>query len=401
MKNSRSRQSNNSLFAPTDGHTTLTDSQTVDGNGKIIDTKDIGGDPNRQVFMTQEAAFASLVTVNKPLGLCRPEVKKFRMPSDKMKLPDGYDVYGPPKKKQNNYMKETNRYDQIVYFFDYLDDVFQHDITKAFKNLLEDASKVPEEDPLHFEDPYSAEKLLWYWSQGLEGRDPVNGKRPAVVVDPAKLVQYKRDFEPEVWKNSYSASKISRIIKEFGWGMIPAQPFFFKMLIDKYDFNGNGRLEPREFLFFAIWENYKNYYTCRKHCLRDIIEAKINPLFTFFDCDNDGYINSENLFEGCKYLKRKDEEKYNFYRCEVPKQFNKYYRTHAPNDFILKNFELADGYLNREEFRKGILLGYWERQSNAMFVVDDDSLNKKSDRWDETGKIDKDCQELILMYDKE
>ena len=322
------------------------------------------------------------------------------MPSDKMRLPEGYNVYGPPKKKTNNYLKETEKYDQIVYFFDYLDDVFQKDISKEFQDLLDEARNIPEEDPTKFDDPYTAEKLLWYWSNGLEGRDPTQGHGKQMVIDPIKLVQYKRDFDPEVWKNSFSAAKISNIIKTFGWGYIPNQPYFFKMLIDKYDFNGNVRLEPKEFLFYAIWENYKNYYSCRKHCFKNIIESKINPLFTYFDCDSDGYINSENLFEGCKYLKRIDEEKYNFYRCEVPKQFNKYYRTHAPNDFVLKNLELADGFLNRDEFRKGILLGYWERQVNLMYVVNDDSLNKKEERWDETGKFDKDCQELIQMYDK-
>ena len=69
--------------------------------------------------------------------------------------------------------------------------------------------------------------------------------------------------------------------------------------------------------------------------------------------------------------------------------------------FVLKNFDLADGFLNREEFRKGILLGYWERQVNGMNVVDDDSINRKSDRWGNNGKLDIDCQELLNMYDKQ
>jgi len=342
-----------------------------------------------------------LVTTDKPLGLCRAEVKRFRMPGDKMRLPDGYDVNGPPHKKENNYMRETQKFDQIVYFFDYLDDVFQKDISKEFEELLEEAQKIPEEDPKKFDDPYTAEKLLFYWSHGVEGRDPVKGNGKPVVVDPKRLVQYKRDFDPELWSKSFSAAKISNIIKAFGWGSIPPQPYFFKMLIDKFDFDGNGRLDPREFIFYAIWENYKNYFQCRKHCFKGIIESKINPLFTFFDCDNDGYINSENLWEGCKYLKRKDQETYNYYRCEVPRVFNKYYRTHAPNDFVLKNFDIADGFLNRDEFRKGILLGYWERQVNGMTVVNDNSINRKEDRWDDTGKVDKDCQELLQMYDKQ
>lgn len=367
-------------------------------DGKIFDPKSIPG--QGAIFQTYEQPFSKLVTIDKPMGLCRAEIKRFRMPGDKMRLPDGYDPNGPPRKKQNNYMIETKKFDQIVYFFDYLDDVFQKDISKEFQDLLDEAQKIPEEDPKFFDDPYTADKLLWYWSHGIEGRDPVNSREKPISVDPSRLTQYKRDFDPELWKRSFSAAKISNIIKAFGWGSIPHQPYFFKMLIDKFDFDGNGRLDPREFLFYAIWENYKNYFQCRKHCFKGIIESKINPLFTFLDCDNDGYINSENLWEGFKYLKRSDPEAYNYYRCEVPQTFNKYYRTHAPNDFILKNYDIADGFLNREEFRKGIILGYWERQVNGMAVAFDDSINRKSDRWDITGKIDRDCQELIQMYDK-
>lgn len=322
------------------------------------------------------------------------------MPGDRMGLPPGYDVTAGPQKKDNRYLKETEKFDQVIYFFDYMDDVFQKPLAQALAKVLDEAQKIPEEDPKRFDDPYTAEKLLYYWSHGAEGRDPIKGTGPHVVVDPSRLVQYKRDFDPELWKKSFSAAKISAIIKAFGWGSIPPQPYFFKMLIDKFDFDGNGRLDPKEFLFYAIWENYKNYFSCRKNCFKEVIETYINPLFTFFDCDNDGYINSENLWEGNKFLKRKDPEAYNYYRCEVPTTFNKFYRTHAPNDFILKNFDLADGFLNREEFRKGILLGYWERQVNGLNVVEDNSINRKDDRWGNNGKVDIDCQELLQMYDK-
>jgi Ca2+-binding EF-hand superfamily protein len=317
-----------------------------------------------------------------------------------MKLPDDYDVYGPPKKKQNNWIQETEKLDQIPYFFDYIDDIFQKEISKEFKELIEEAKRIPEEDQKIFDDPYSADKLLFYWSHGQEGRDPIKGKADTAPVDLLKLKQFNPEFDLELWKESFSAAKISNIIKTFGWSSIRPIPYFFKRLIDKYDFNGNGRLDHKEFLFFAIWENYKNYSTCQKHCFKNLIETIINPLFTFFDCDQDGYINSENLWEGMRYLKRSAPEKYNFYKCEVPKPYNKYYRTHAPNDFVLKNYEVADGYLNKEEFIKGILLGYWERQTKPMLVVDDDSINKKSERWDTSALKDLDCEELLLMYDR-
>ena len=329
-------------------------------------------------------------------GFCSSEEKKFRMPGDKMKLPDDYDVYGPPFKKKNKYMQETEKFDQVVYFFDYIDDVFQKKMSDLLKSLLNEAEKIQEEDPKEFDDPYSPEKLLFYWSNGQAGRDPAKENGNFTKVNPDQLTQYKKDFNVELWKKSFSASKISKIIKTFGWTS-SIQPFFLKKLIDKFDFDGNGRLDSREFLFYAIWENYKTYYTCKNHCFKELIESTITPLFTFFDCDRDGYINSENLWEGLKYLKR-TKPNYSIYKCEVPNAYNKFYRTHATNDFILKNYNIADGYLNNEEFRKGILLGYWERQVNREGVVDNDSINRKTERWDTNGEKDKDCEELLQMY---
>ncbi len=325
------------------------------------------------------------------------------MPGDQMGLGDDYNVFAGPKKKPNNYMKETEKFDQIVYFFDYIDDIFQEDMTKEFTALLAAAKEVTEEDLTKFVEPYTPENLLFYFSKGKEGRDPWKGTGTAARAAPIDIEQVKRyqpDFDSDVWKQSFSAAKISKIIKTFGWGPIPPVPYYFKRLVDKYDFNGNGRLDAREFIFYAIWEHYKTYTGCKSHCFKKIIEEKIDPLFMFLDCDNDGYINSENIWDGLKFLKRSTEgrEKYDYYKCVLPKSYNKFYRTHAGNDFILKNFRAADGYINREEFRKGILLGYWERQVNGLSVATDDSINRKSDRWDPSGKIDLDCNELLQMF---
>jgi len=323
---------------------------------------------------------------------------KFKKPGDKM---ENYNPFGGPKVKPNPYVKTTERFDQIIYLFDYIDDLFQSDMIKELSELLTAAKNVSAEDPSKFDDPYTPEKLLYYFSAGEEGRDPwkpSNSSAPAVQIE--QVLKYKPNFNIEVWKQSFSAASISAIIKAFGWGSTPSIPYFFKRLVDKYDFNGDGRLSAREFLFYAIWENYRNYAQCQKFCFKKIIEEKIDPLFAYLDCDKDGYINSENIWEGFKYLKRSPEnkDKYDFYKCEVPRAYNKYYRTHAPNDFVLKNTNVADGYLNKEEFRKGILLGYWERQVNILSIATDNSVNLKNDRWDSNGTKDTDCEELLQMY---
>lgn len=368
-----------------------------------IDKKRLDEDSEEKSQVKTNTPYKDLVTEEKPKDLCSPEnaEKEFKHPGDKMKLPDGYNVNGPPQKKENNWMIESGNLEQISYFFDYIDPIFQNLITNEMKALLDAARAIPEEDALLFDDPYSAEKLLWYWSNGQEGLDPIKGDANAVKAQNAqavdKIIQYKKDFNKDLWIASFSAGKISNIIKQFGWAPVVPIRHAFKILIDKYDFDGNGRLDDREFLFFAIWENHKNYSQCQKFCFKEIIEKYINPLFTFFDCDNDGFINSENLWNGMKFLKRPAPEKFDFYKCEVPKAFNKFYRTHAPNDFVLKNYETADGYLNRDEWRKGLLLGYWERQTNKLGVVPDDSVNGKKNRWSDEKK-DIDCEQLLIMY---
>jgi len=342
--------------------------------------------------------------MEKPPKLCSTDIDeiKFKKPGDQMSLDDKYNVFNGPIAKPNKYISETEKFDQIVYLFDYIDDVFQEEMVTEFSNLLKEARSIGEEDPKKFDDPYTPEKLIFYFSKGNEGRDPWKASKNKLIMgDPIELIKkYKFDFNVDAWKQSFSASKISNIIKVFGWGMNTNVPYFYKKLIDKYDFNGNGRLDAKEFIFFAIWENYKQYKQCKQFCFKKIIDEKIDPLFSFLDCDKDGYINSENIWEGLKYLKRSEinKEKYNFYKCELPKPFNRFYRTNAANDFVLKNFNVADGYLNREEFIKGILLGYWERQVNLINIVCDDTLNKKAERWDPTGKQDLDCNDLMQMY---
>ena len=356
---------------------------------------------------TTGSSFSKFVTMEKPPAICNPNLSdemNFKKPGgDDMGLGSDYDVYGGPKKKEIRYMKETEKLDMISYFFDYLDDLMQKDISIEFEILAKSASLVPEEDLNKFDEPYTVQKLLFYFSKGKDGKDPWKKSEIPTnnYLDAEKIKLYKPDFNVNLWKNSFSAAKISNIMKTFGWGSPnTADKFYFKKLIDRFNFSGTGRLNTREFIFYAIWEHYKSPGQCKEQCFKKVIEEKIDPLFSFLDCDNDGFLNSENIWNGFKYLKRSDQSKYNIYNCELPHTYNKFYRTVAVNDFILKNSRVADGYVNKEEFRKGILLGYWERQVKKSTAVKDDSINKKSERWENDGALDIDCEELVKIYER-
>src|SRR5690606_33941141 len=63
-------------------------------------------------------------------------------------------------------------------------------------------------------------------------------------------------------------------------------------------------------------------------------------------------------------------------------------RTAAINDFILKHSKSKDGYISRREFRLGILLGFWDRQTEESRIVEDDSRALKKLRWSENNMVD-------------
>ena len=62
--------------------------------------------------------------------------------------------------------------------------------------------------------------------------------------------------------------------------------------------------------------------------------------------------------------------------------------TASINDFILKNSKTKDGAITRNEFRVGMLLGYWDRQAENTAIHTDDKRNLKNLRWEEGDMID-------------
>jgi len=169
-----------------------------------------------------------------------------------------------------------------------------------------------------------------------------------------------------------------------------------------YDFDGDGRLNPSEFILFSIVHNEKNFrqQSCKQFCYSDLLATKIDPLFAYFDCDQDGYASAENLWIGFQNIKRKEINQYNMYKCLMPSQLNQGYRTTSPNDFILKSNEKVTGFVDLSEFRKGILLGYWDRQTNSNQIINDDSKNLKNMRWGAGGTEDVVCQNMLALIPK-
>jgi hypothetical protein len=197
------------------------------------------------------------------------------------------------------------------------------------------------------------------------------------------LRRFKEHYNKEVYEESVSAPQLHQAFNEFKWPGDKENPSFIKNYIVKYDTNFDGRLSPRELILASIFE--KPYYigsgNCI-HCYKKISDI-VNIIFTYLDCNEDGYISAEEMWHNLSVLKR-NTEKFNIFSFGNDENI----RTAAINDFILKNMKVKEGFVNRTEFLSGILLGYWDRQTDSTSIYSDDTKTLKSLRWKDNDMVD-------------
>ena len=91
---------------------------------------------------------------------------------------------------------------------------------------------------------------------------------------------------------------------------------------------------------------------------------------------------------------KREDQNFSLFTCVMP---NGDQRTSSINDFILKNGKIVEGFISKDEFVAGILLGYWDRQISGNKIYSGDEINKKFVRWEEDKITDKEC-ELIKSF---
>jgi Ca2+-binding EF-hand superfamily protein len=298
-----------------------------------------------------------------------------------------------PRAKSNKWSNGQGQ-GQSAYLFDFLDDIFQKDVTSQFSSMFKAALAIQPADPNTYAEPYALDKLIYIYSNGAAGSANSTTSSPNSI---KQISQYSKNFNTAVWQNSISASQIYVILQQWGWKSIPSSnpP---KKIIDKFDFDGDGRLNPSEFVLFSIVNNYKLFgqTDCKQFCYGDLLKTKIDPLFKYIDCNSDNFISAENLWIGLKNLKRSTSN-YSMYICQMPSVLNKDYRTTSTNDFVLKNSRKKDGFLELDEFRTGVLLGYWGRQTDSQTIYTDDTKNMKALRWGSGGAQDLVCRDVLAL----
>jgi len=90
----------------------------------------------------------------------------------------------------------------------------------------------------------------------------------------AVLSQQRKVFNENSYKAGITVSNVFKAIKELKWNANPLDRDFARKLVDKFDFDGDGRLNPREFILMVIIHNKNILGTSCKSCFNDIISKK-------------------------------------------------------------------------------------------------------------------------------
>lgn len=380
LKKVKSKANEKSPVYPTENNL----SNGVQQPGGLGEVKIIKTDTLPEIWKTL------FTTLTRPDKMCRVKNNvKFMLDLKRLEIEENN--LSVPKAKLNVFYKLWG-YEDSAYLFDYIDYLFQKEIVGIFKDFFE-ASRKALPDP-NVSDEYSVKNQLnAYYSQTpgiLDG--PPNQNAPDEELA-KQLQKYNPRFNYQIYKDSIKIPQLATIVKENKWRYLDIKVDWAKKLLDKYDFNGDGALDAKEFIFLTIWENRDDLNSeSRKLPFSKVINEKIDPIFYYLDCNSDGLIGSENIWHGFKYLNKDPAQagRFDMYKCKVN---DLEYRTNSAGDFVLKNLHKFNGQLNKSDFQRGIIIGYWNRQISDNDIISTDVKNLKETRWT-NGEIDVECNRL-------
>jgi len=266
-----------------------------------------------------------------------------------------------------------------AYLFDYFDPALRPLVLEDFAKIWEKFKGYPAADTKEYKDPFNLEVVI------PEGIDDVSKQK----LEAGKLA-HDQAILTDVYKASVNAVQLNAGIKENKWYMDKSVSDNAKAFIRSYDVNQDGRVSARELILGSIFYNkgILGSDECTM-CYEDLVD-KIDGIFAYVDCNNDGAVGAEELWEHLPALRR-DTTKWNFFNLASKATI----RTAVVNDFILKNHSSVNGMVNKNEFRMGVLLGFWDRQTDNYGIISDDKINLKANRWIDDEVNDRGALEYI------
>ena len=260
-------------------------------------------------------------------------------------------------------------YGPSSYLFDFLDPVFKIDILASFNKLYEDTMHLYMTDTKDYKDPFAFKNFIDKDNEHMKGK-----------ID---LKSINKNYDPSIYGISANAVQIKTAIEKWGWFLDSSHADFAADFIHSYDLNGDGRLNARELILGAITHNKNAMGTQLCHNCFNLISKKIDAMFIFLDCSNRGFLTAEELWNSLPKLNRRDQ-RWNIFSFDNSENI----RTNAINDFVIKNGRAREGAVTKEEFRTGLLYGYWDRHTTYRGILNDDSRSLKSLRWIDNDMID-------------
>lgn len=203
----------------------------------------------------------------------------------------------------------------------------------------------------------------------------------------------KPTFNVYIWSKSVSISEMENNIKIFELPVESDQKYQAYQAVVNFDFNGDGRLSLFEYIEMIILEVIPkmNVVDCR-NCLRETVVKLIQPIFYYLDCDNNGYLDYEEMFTAMEKLK-KPQHLCDMFKCKD--ESGEYKRTDAINDFIIKapfkTFEVKDDGINKFDFAARILAGYLMRHVRENSIESGEFYTRKLERWNNLMDEDLKC----------
>jgi len=197
------------------------------------------------------------------------------------------------------------------------------------------------------------------------------------------LKEFTENYNQASYDASATLAQVQAAIESWGWQVNQGDPTFFRRFVQKYDMNYDGRLNPREFILASIYNNPQTLGSSEcQYCYQDVVKT-LDAIFLYLDCDSDGLVSPEDLWNNLPSIKRKTA-KWNMFAFGNDQNI----RTAAVNDFVLKNGKTKEGFITRNEFRSGLLLGFWDRQTSTTKIFEKEERTMKKLRWEEGDMID-------------
>lgn len=275
-------------------------------------------------------------------------------------------------KKSDLWWVKSWGYGESAYFYDFLEPVFLSKFVAEAKALYDAIKVFDANKDGNYEDPLDYNR---FFTKEMSDAEKTKIKNNLALIN--------ENYVKEIYDASINAVQLHKAMKVWKWYTQRTTADYAMDFVKKYDADGDGRLNLREITLGAIDYNRKYLGNPSVKLVFNDCATQLSAMFSFFDCDGDGFVSAEDIWTKVRDLKRGDgETRYNIFST------NQDLRIRSINDFMLKCHGAKNGLLNKTEFTACVLLGFWNRQTEKTKVLTDGTRSMIGLRWSSNGQTD-------------